>query len=58
MSRVLNVLALLSLVACGADGEPIEPPAGVNSATRSTGAQNDGSVGVSKGPFRVGAGIF
>ncbi|MDG2055748.1 MAG: hypothetical protein P8J82_00490 [Tateyamaria sp.] len=58
MSRVLSVIALLGLVACGADGEPIKPTSKLDINAGSTGLHVGGSIGVSKGPLSVGLGVF
>lgn len=58
MIRILSVLALLGLVACGADGEPVQPSANLNIGIGPGGVHTGASVGVSKGPLRLGVGIF
>ena len=58
MIRILSVLSLLALVACGADGEPVQPHAGVNIGIGASGVHAGGTVGVSRGPLSVGVSLF
>ena len=56
--RILAVLSLLALVACGADGEPVQPDATIGIGIGSDGVHAGGTIGVSRGPLRVGVSIF
>lgn len=58
MIRVLCVVSLLGLAACGVDGEPVQPHGGVNIGVGSNGAHAGGTVGVSRGPLSVGVSLF
>ena len=58
MIGVLTLLALVGLAACGADGEPVQPDASVGIGVISGGIHVGGTVGVTRGPLRVGASFF
>lgn len=63
MIRFLSLLALLSVAACGVDGDPIAPDSPVYpDTTVAIGVDSDGDVGgaigVRRGPLRVGVGVF
>jgi len=58
MIRVLCVLSLMALAACGADGEPVQPHGGVTIGVGSGGVHAGGTVGVSRGPLAVGVSLF
>ncbi|KMK65910.1 hypothetical protein [Puniceibacterium sp. IMCC21224] len=55
--RCLAILALLTLAACGADGEPVQPQYSGNVTVGSGGVRVGGGVGVRQGPFSVGVGF-
>lgn len=56
--RAFAVLSLLALAACGADGEPVQPDASIGIGIGSGGVHAGGSVGISRGPLRVGVSLF
>ncbi len=58
MTRILTVIALFGLVACGVDGEPLQPSADLNIGVSSSGIYTAGTIGVSQGPISVGMGVF
>lgn len=58
MIRILSVMSLLALAACGADGEPVQPHGGVSIGVGSNGVSAGGVVGVSRGPLSVGVSLF
>ena len=58
IARTLAVLSLLALAACGADGEPVQPDASIGIGINSGGIHAGGTVGVSRGPLRVGVSFF
>ncbi len=58
MKRILCLVSLLGLAACGVDGEPVRPAANIGISIGSGGVNAGGSIGVSKGPLTVGVGIF
>jgi hypothetical protein len=58
MIRVLSILSLLAVAACGADGEPVQPHGGINIGIGSNGVSAGGVVGVSRGPLSVGVSLF
>ena len=58
MIRALALLACLALVGCGADGEPVQPDATIGIGVNSGGIHAGGTVGVSRGPLRVGVSFF
>lgn len=57
----LRVIALIgatvTLAACGADGEPVQPTLNANVGVSSSGAYVGGGVGLHKGPVSVFLGI-
>ena len=58
MIRVLAVICLLGVAACGADGEPVKPDASVGVGVGSSGVNSSATVGISRGPARVGISLF
>ncbi len=56
--RVMSVLAILALAACGADGEPVQPDASIAIGVGSNGVNVGGTVGVNRGPLRLGVSLF
>ncbi|WP_299138164.1 hypothetical protein [uncultured Tateyamaria sp.] len=58
MIRALCLLSLLSLAACGVDGEPLKPHGAMNVGIGSGGVNAGATVGVTKGPLTVGVGVF
>lgn len=58
MIRIFSVIAVLGLVACGVDGEPLQPSANLNVGVGSGGVYTGGTIGVSQGPISVGIGVF
>ncbi|MGB0900160.1 hypothetical protein [Halocynthiibacter sp.] len=58
MKRILLALITTAgLTACGADGEPIRPTAGVGVSVGTGGVSVGGSVGAKSGPVTVGVGL-
>ncbi len=55
--RIVAVLGLLALAACGADGAPLRPTTSVGIGVGSDGVDVGGSFGVSDGTFSVGVGL-
>ena len=53
----LMILVVVGLTACGADGEPIRPTAGVGVSVGTGGVSVGGSVGASIGNVTVGVGL-
>ena len=51
------LLALLTLAACGADGEPITPSMNTNIGVGANGVSTSTSVNVRKGPISFGVGL-
>lgn len=58
MIRVIAFGALVTLAACGADGEPIKPTLNAGVSLGSGGVNTNVSVGARKGPFSVNWGLF
>jgi hypothetical protein len=58
MIRVIAFGALVSLAACGADGEPVKPTLNAVVSLSSGGMNTNVSVGARKGPFLVNWGLF
>jgi hypothetical protein len=54
---VLVTVAVLSLAACGVDGEPVQPQGGVNVSLSGAGVGLGANVGLRKGPLSVGLGL-
>ncbi len=55
--RIIAVLGLLALAACGADGAPLRPSTSVGIGVGSGGVDLGGSFGVTDGTFSVGIGL-
>lgn len=58
MTRILCLLSLLTVAACGVDGEPLEPHGSVAIGVGSGGVHAGGTIGVSRGPLSVGVSVF
>lgn len=58
MTRAVCLIALLTLAACGIDGEPVRPTGDVGVNIGSGGVSAGATIGVSQGPLSVGVGIF
>ncbi|MEM7732879.1 MAG: hypothetical protein AAF280_08880 [Pseudomonadota bacterium] len=58
MTRILALVSVALLAACGADGEPVTPTMNTNVGISShSGVSVGTSVGVKKGPVSVGVGL-
>lgn len=57
MRTIGSVLALLTLAACGADGEPQPPQIGGTVTVSTSGVSAGANVTVARGPFLLGLGI-
>ena len=58
MTRIIAILALFALTACGADGETVTPTMNTNIGISShSGVSVGTSVGVKKGPVSGGVGL-
>ncbi|CUH67511.1 MAG: hypothetical protein VX083_13010 [Pseudomonadota bacterium] len=57
MKPLLLTLGLLSLAACGIDGEPVKPTAGASVNIGTNGITTSAGVGVRKGPISIGIGL-
>ncbi|MGR3628019.1 MAG: hypothetical protein ACU0BP_01965 [Sulfitobacter sp.] len=57
MKRALATLALLSLAACGADGEPVKPTASSTITMSSSDVSVGTAVGLRRGPFSLALGV-
>ena len=55
--RTILVLTLMTLAACGADGEPIRPAVNGNVTLSNSGVQAGAGVSVRQGPFTIGVGF-
>lgn len=53
----LAVAVALSVAACGADGEPVQPTGGAIVTLSSSGIGLGTHVGLRQGPFSVGLGL-
>lgn len=51
--RVLAVMALTALAACGVDGEPVQPTLNAGVGVSSSGVNTYGGVGLHRGPVSV-----
>jgi hypothetical protein len=57
MKKVVLMIALAALAACGADGEPMKPNANLGLSIGSGGVTPSAGVGASNGTFSVGVGM-
>ena len=57
MKRSLAILSLLTLAACGADGEPVRPTASSTITMSSSGVAVGTTLGLTRGPFSVALGL-
>lgn len=57
MKPLLSLLALLTLAACGADGEPVRPTAATEVTYSSSGVYAQARVGITRGPLTVTLGL-
>ncbi|HBB82360.1 MAG TPA: hypothetical protein DC031_03585 [Sulfitobacter sp.] len=57
MKRSLAILSLLTLAACGADGEPVRPTASSSVTMSSSGVSVGTAVGLRRGPFSLALGM-
>jgi hypothetical protein len=53
----LAILSLLTLSACGADGEPVKPTASSTITMSSSGVSVGTAVGLRRGPFSLALGV-
>ena len=58
MRHAFAVIFCLALAACGADGEPIQPEAAVDIGITPNGVGAHATIGVSRGPLRIGGTLF
>ena len=58
MIRGIAFGTLMALVACGVDGEPVQPTLNAGVSLGSGGVNTNVSVGAQKGPFSVNWGLF
>ena len=57
MKAVFAMIALATLAACGADGEPVRPSANAGVTVTSSGVYPSVSVGTRVGPVNVSIGL-
>jgi hypothetical protein len=57
VKRSLAILSLLTLAACGADGEPVRPTASSSVTMSSSGVSVGTAVGLRRGPFSLALGM-
>ncbi|MGB7241383.1 MAG: hypothetical protein WBC93_04750 [Sulfitobacter sp.] len=57
MTRAIAILALATLTACGADGEPVRPSVNGSVSVSNHGVHTGASVGLSKGPLSIFLGL-
>lgn len=57
MSKTLTLLALLTLAACGADGDPLRPSLDTTVRITPDGVRTSTGVSVSSGPVSVRVGL-
>jgi len=57
VKRSLAILSLLSLAACGTDGEPVQPTASSTITMSSSGVSVGTAVGLRRGPFSLALGL-
>ena len=58
MMRIIAVLAFVSLAACGADGEPVQPVLNAGVSVGTSGVNPSANVGLRKGPVMINLGVF
>lgn len=58
MKRTLFLITVLGLAACGVDGEPQQPVLTDVGIAVGSGGNVAGTIGVARGPLRVGVGIY
>jgi hypothetical protein len=58
MIRGIAFCALMALVACGVDGEPVQPTLNAGVSLGSGGVSTNVSVGARKGPLSINWGLF
>ena len=57
MIRILTLLCMPTLAACGAEGEPITPTANSSVTLSNNGVRLGTNLGLRKGPFNVSFGL-
>ncbi len=57
MKRSLAILSLLTLAACGADGEPVRRSASTTVTMSSSGVAVGTTLGLTRGPFSLALGL-
>ena len=57
MKRLVLVLIVAALAACGADGPPMRPTANMGLSVGTNGVSTGASIGASNGIFSMGVGI-
>ena len=50
---ILSLLAVVTLTACGVDGEPVQPTLNAGVGVSSSGVNVGGAVGLHKGPMSL-----
>ena len=57
MSKVFVVLALIAVAACGADGDPLRPTAGIGIGVGTNGVTTSAQVGAQNSNVSIGIGL-
>lgn len=57
MNKVFGVLAFAALVACGADGDPLRPTAGIGIGIGTGGLTTSAQVGAQNSNVSIGIGL-
>ena len=57
LNRIIAVLGVAVLSACGVDGEPVQPTLNAGVGVSSSGVHVGGAVGLGKGPLWVTLGF-
>jgi hypothetical protein len=57
MIRIAAIVSLVTLTACGVDGEPVRPTADAGVTINSRGVYPSASVGINTGPFWLRLGL-
>lgn len=58
MIRIVAIIGLFTVAACGADGEPIQPSVNAGVSLNNSGINSNVSLGARRGPFSINLGLL